>query len=101
MINGKRLLPLLAALMAMTTMANTAPKAPPLYVPVAVYYLQGKPVNVIAYPEKMYDSLKECSEAEQKALVAIEQAGKIPEGGQILGACMPIPSTTGTPGIQT
>jgi hypothetical protein len=41
----------------------------------------------------MYDSLKECSEAEQRAIAGIQQAGKIPEGGGILGACLPIPST--------
>lgn len=65
--------------------------------PVVSYYKGGKPINVIAFPEHIFDSSQECMDKLQKALAAMTD---IPEDGNIVGACMPIPSQV-TPGKAT
>ena len=85
------------AFAAVTILCSTiasaqTPAIPPLYVPVGVFYQNGKLANVIAYPNHTYDSLKECAEALQHALLDMQENGKVPSGGFAMGACLPVPS---------
>lgn len=64
----------------------------PVYIPFAVYYTDGKFVSVKMFDDQRFDSLQECTEAVQHALLGVMQSGKAPAGGTMKGSCLPVPA---------
>lgn len=63
----------------------------PLYVPMGIFYLNGEFVKTVQVGEPIND-LHECMEKLQHVVGSLEQNGKIPEHGGVIGACMPVPA---------
>lgn len=77
-----------AAAAAAATLAIAASYPPPVYVPVAGYYTDGKLVNVKAFPEEMFHNLGKCQEEVATTMMHNQESGHV-----IRIACLPFPET--------
>ena len=67
----------LSALFAVSVSAANVTPVPPVFVPVGVYYQNGKLANVKAFPEHVYDNLAECSKAVQEIMFKAQASGNV------------------------
>lgn len=61
-----------------------------IFIPIGIYYINGKYVNTVPFGKEPIDDLHECMERLQHIVGAIKTRGDVPEGGDIIGACMPV-----------
>lgn len=62
----------------------------PLFLMAGIYYTNGQFVKLVTFGEPIEDK-HDCMEKLQHAIGGITVGGKMPPGGSIIGACIPIP----------
>lgn len=62
----------------------------PLFIMAGIFYTNGQFVKLVTFGEPMEDK-HDCMEKLQHAVGAVIQNGKIPAGGSLIGACIPVP----------
>lgn len=84
---------LLAALCVRAAEPTTeSVKVPPIFVPVVSYYTNGNFVKSLVVGDEWFSTLKECQTSLSMGLLQVMENHKMPEGGGMVGACMPAPS---------
>ncbi len=65
---------------------------PPIYVPVASYYKDGKWLHSEVISDDVFTTLHECLEKTQAAITHVMQSPDVPTGAGLKIACLPVPS---------
>lgn len=79
---------------------KSAERPDPLFVPVGIFYMNGKFVKIVPVGTETFINIKECMETLQRAVGGVMQSGTIPNGGSMIGGCVPVPATN-TPTAAT
>lgn len=72
--------------------ANAIPAVTPIFIPTAIFYHNGKLIKLLQVGEP-YTDMQKCLKEMQEGIQGMIESGKIPNGGSVVGACVPVPST--------
>lgn len=78
--------------LALIGSVSAATSSTPVFIPTAIFYHNGQLLKLIQVGTP-YTDLPKCLKELQEGIQGMMEGGKIPNGGSVVGACVPAPST--------